>query len=275
MCDILRASASPSWPERPWLNEAPRICGDDPKDPTSPSASVSTVASSCAWSSSCSPRSKCSSDSEADDAASHVDADEEEEELQSEVAAAEIQKYLEAMNDASDELNDAQQELIASQRERASLAAVASAAAQFTYVSHIALARPLFERRCRCDAAGRVAEAAGAAYLVAAGAADRELSLAAAAAHTHALASYETARREIRDATRMSPLPAAELRAAITHLEAEAWQHARLAAVDAAILRAAARVAASKMRYCAAIKSLEALSEEEHQRRASAYDLAP
>jgi len=185
---------------------------------------------------------------------------------------ATIQHHLEEMNVAAIELNSAQEAVSSQSEERQRLVqlwAVGSARLVRAIGAHrLAKATPYHECARRCEAAQRAVQEASAQYM-AAFSADLTASEMDAITRVHAskLEEFQAVQRELHRLRAGRSYSKSSVAAAAPFFEAEEEHRAQLSHVDTEISLLKSEVDTAKTRYHAALRGLEALSEQAHRHR--------
>lgn len=206
------------------------------------------------------------------------DADSMESEAREEIEIASIQRHLEEMNSAAADLNAAQEGLNTAMAERKKLIqlwAVGSARLARA-VGHHTLGKvaPYFEHRRRCEVAQQAVEDTSRRFISTLQASDGADDIGRCREeHAARLAEFQVVQREMekkRKKLSSAGFTEATLTAVAPYFEAEEEHRRQLAAADSEVDQWNCEASDAKARYHAALRGLEALSEQAHRRRAAA-----
>jgi len=188
-----------------------------------------------------------------------------------------IQNLLEEMNVAAIELNAAQEAVswqIEEQQRLVQLWAVGSTRLVRAIGAHrLAKAAPHHECIKRCEAAQKAVQEASAQFMAAVGV-DLSASDMDAITRVHAakLDEFQAVQRELHRMRAARDYSQSSVAAAAPFFEAEEEHRTQLARVEAEISLLTHDVDSAKARYHAALRGLEALSEQAHRRKAVTLD---
>jgi hypothetical protein len=188
-----------------------------------------------------------------------------------ESTAAVIEIHLEAMNLATDELNNAQNELTTLMHERNQrLANWELASARFSQALpkvYVAKSAVYFDCKRQCEEAHRVVETATMNFLraVDSGSTTSPSELSElAATHAQSLSNYQSLQRSLAEIKSSTGLSARALKAALPYYDAKAMHLQEMTSLDAAVQRLGERVKDAKAFYRSALRGLESISEAMH-----------
>eukprot|EP00933_Yihiella_yeosuensis_P025017 TRINITY_DN1939_c0_g1_i2.p1 TRINITY_DN1939_c0_g1~~TRINITY_DN1939_c0_g1_i2.p1 ORF type:complete len:533 (-),score=139.51 TRINITY_DN1939_c0_g1_i2:230-1828(-) len=188
---------------------------------------------------------------------------------------ASIQKHLEGMNAAASELNVLQSSLnqcIKRRRSLVQLWAVGSARlARAVGAPQIAKATPYYEAKRRCKVAQDAVQSISNRFMVA----KQDDMVELAEEHMKCLKEYQAATEELAKEGSKKSAPTASMIAAVApYFEAEDEHRITLKEEDAEVEELQERVNEAKLRYKGELRSLEALSNQAHSRRAAKGDIS-
>jgi uncharacterized protein YhaN len=183
-----------------------------------------------------------------------------------------VERQLETMNSASDEMNTVQSHLadmkqLRYQRVERWKDESTSFVRALPGVD-VTKAALYYECECQCRLAHSAVVEASASYSLAveAGASQSEIEVVAAA-HVRSLTQYQSARNCLAMVRSSSKLSRSALRVALPYYDAELVHLQELTKLDATIKQLAQRFADAKASYRSALQELESISEGAHQRR--------
>mmetsp|Transcript_112162 Transcript_112162/g.198670 ORF Transcript_112162/g.198670 Transcript_112162/m.198670 type:complete len:286 (-) Transcript_112162:87-944(-) len=196
--------------------------------------------------------------------------------LREQARIEEIHRHLDDMNLASDELNLAQEDLVASEEELQkhvqTWASASAGLAETVGAKRIKKAEHQYREQRHLEAARRKVAQASAAFLKAK---DARLSKRKcerlAANHARLLNEYQDAQVKFDCLRVASPVQSWVLDAVGQYFRAEDDFRMQIAFSEAAVLACQQRISEAKAQYQGALRSLELLSEQEHQARSSKH----